>query len=237
MSNSRNTYSNLVETPSLNHSDEEIEVPIANTHYPSIMEGNKQSSKCIAILRRIGLFFLTCFLLLTISLCFVYASKGHRGFYWLGTGLAILAFLSALKLHWMQSMDWDPKVRLVTLAQCAAIIFLCMGLMAVMYGPNLKESNRCSASTESFYIGGYITNLKYGGLQLATSAVQVNAYATSFTLGQRYPEGSAYYVQVITQPYQNDPAKPTQYCHVSNPTGTIPHANVTSIAVICDSSK
>jgi len=230
--NMSHKYSNTEsEAQSLTQADEEMEVPIVTTHYPSLMEdSSKKMSTCL----KVCLAFIIIFLMLTIFLCFVYASKGHPGFYWLGIGLTFLASISGLKLHWMQSMDWDSKVKWSTIAQGATVIFLCMGLMAVMYGPRLKAQVSCSANTEGYYIGGFITGLDYPGLLLGTNAVQISAGASSFTLGTPYPVGSTYTISVIQQPYQNDPNKPVQYCRVTNPSGTIAPANVTSIAIRCE---
>jgi len=215
--------------------DEEVDVPI--NHYPSLM--NQRPSKRLHICLRLLLAFIVIFLLLTICLCFVYASKRHSGFYWLGVGLVFLSGISALKLHWMDSMDWDNKVKWATILQGAAVIFLCMGLMAVMYGPKLKEQIQCSASTEAvYYIGGYISGLEYPGLMLGTHGTPISALATTFTLATPYPVGSSYTVAVIQQPYTNgDPSKQIQYCRVTNPYGMMVHANVTSIAVKCDYQK
>jgi len=219
-----------IEQDSLNGTGEEIDVPV-NSHYPSVI--NVGPSKRVSILIKICLAFLIIFLLLTISLCFVYASKGHPGFYLLGVGLVFLSFISGLKLHWMPSMDWDSKVKLATIAQGFAIIFLCCGLMAVMYGSKLKGQVQCSTNTAAYYVGGYITGLEYSGLLLGTSIITVNPGTTMFTFATPYSVGSDYTVTVIQQPYQTDPSKPTQYCRVQNPSGTVVHANVTSIDVRC----
>jgi len=219
-----------IEQDSLNGTGEEIDVPVVS-HYPSII---KQSSKRLPICLKICLAFLIIFLLLTISLCFVYASKGHPGFYWLGVGLVFLSFISGLKLHWMPSMDWDHKVKLATIAQGFSVIFLCMGLMAVMYGPKLKGQIQCSANTGAYYVGGYVTGLEYSGLLLGTSVLQINyPGSNAFTFTSPYAVGADYTVTVIQQPYSSDPSKPAQYCRIQNPTGTILHSNVTSISVRC----
>jgi len=228
MSLQRSKYDHIEETPL----EDEIEIPVTTSHYPTILED--RNSKRISLLLRICLFFIIIFLLLTVSLTFVYASKGHPGFYWLGIGVILLASISAIKLHWMADADWDNKVRWATIAQSLAVIFLCMGLMAVMYGPNFREQMRCSASSEGYYIGGYITGLESPNLQLGISAAQVLPYATSFTLGTRFSEGSMYTVSVIRQPYQSsDPSKTAQICEVNNPSGTIVRSNVSSVYLNC----
>jgi len=233
LSHPRSNYSNVEEARSLNQMDDEIEVPLSTNHYPAFVQD--RTSKRMSLLLKICLFFIIIFLLLTVALSFVYASKGHPGFYWLAVGLVVLASISAFKLHWMNSADWDNKVKCATIAQSLSVIFLCMGLMAVMYGPNLKDRTQCSVMNEQFYIGGYITGLDYGGLQLGTIGVQVPSGGTTFTLGTRFVEGTPYTVSVIQQPYlNNDPSKPVQFCRITNPSGTMGRANITSINVRCD---
>jgi len=229
MSNPRNKYAHIEETESL---EDEIEVPVSTTHYPPILED--RISKRMSILLKICLFFIIIFLLLTVSLSFVYASKGHPGFYLLAVGLILLASISAIKLHWMKDADWDSKVRWATIAQSLAVIFLCMGLMAVMYGPNLKEQIKCGSVPELYYIGGYTTGLTDPNLQLGISSTQVYPGATSFTLATRFSEGSRYTVSVVQQPFTNDPGKPTQYCSVNNGSGTVLRSNVSTISIKCE---
>jgi len=233
MSDPRTKYSNI-ESDS-NIAEEEIEVPIASSNYPSILED--RTSKRFGIVLKICVGLIGIFLLLTVSLCFVFASKGHPGFYWLGVALIVLSVISAVKLHWMKEMDWDNKVKYATVAQSGAVIFLCMGLMAVMYGPRLKEVG-CSANYSGFFVTGTISGLIDDNLVLANNGatLHVASKATSFAFGTRYIEGSTYMVSVAQQPYQSDPNKPTQYCLVQSPTGTIGHGNVTNVIIYCRST-
>jgi trimeric autotransporter adhesin len=91
-----------------------------------------------------------------------------------------------------------------------------------------------SCVTIEFTIGGTVSGLAGSGLVLQNNAgdsLSIGANGT-FTFGDSAPTGSAYNVTVLT-----NPSSPTQVCTVTNGTGTIGEANVTSVAVACETSS
>jgi hypothetical protein len=84
----------------------------------------------------------------------------------------------------------------------------------------------CAAST--FSVGGTITGLTQSGLLLANGADSTSpaANASSFSFPTKIASGAAYTATVTTQPSG-------ETCTVSNGSGTMASANVTSITVAC----
>ncbi|HEX7113859.1 MAG TPA: hypothetical protein VF193_01900 [Steroidobacter sp.] len=90
---------------------------------------------------------------------------------------------------------------------------------------------RCATST--FSIGGTVTGLLGSGLVLRNSAADelaVNANGP-FTFRQELAAGASYDVTIASQP--SDPA---QACSVSNGSGVVGSADVTSVAISCTTS-
>lgn len=88
--------------------------------------------------------------------------------------------------------------------------------------------------TTEFTIGGTVTGLRGEGLVLQNNGgdnLQIAVDGT-FTFTTSAPPGSAYNVTVAS-----NPSSPTQVCTVSNATGTIAAANVTSVSVTCQTSS
>jgi hypothetical protein len=85
-----------------------------------------------------------------------------------------------------------------------------------------------TCTDQPFSLGGSIAGLTTGGLVLANGSdvVNVAANAASFTLPHKVAYGSSYAVTVQTPPTG-------LACTVSNASGTMPAANVTSVAVVC----
>ncbi len=86
-----------------------------------------------------------------------------------------------------------------------------------------------TCTTDAFTVGGPITGLAGSGLVLTNnggSDLLVGAGQTSYAFV--LPNGSAYDIQVKTQP-----TSPRQTCVVSNGTGTVGAASVTNAAVTC----
>jgi ketosteroid isomerase-like protein len=85
----------------------------------------------------------------------------------------------------------------------------------------------------SYTIGGTVTGLAGTGLVLQNNAgnnLNITANGT-FTFTTTLVNGTSYNVTVLTQP-----TSPNQICSVTNATGTVTGANVTSVAVNCVSS-
>ncbi len=83
----------------------------------------------------------------------------------------------------------------------------------------------------SYLIGGTISGLAGTGLVLQDNGgnnLTVAAKATTFTFATGLQTGAAYAVTVLTQP-----SHPNQYCTVTNGTGTVAAANITTVAVSC----
>src|SRR5262249_53731058 len=85
-----------------------------------------------------------------------------------------------------------------------------------------------TCSDQPFTLGGSVSGLTSSGLQLSngTDTVQIPANATTFTFPTAVAYLGNYTVAVATQP-----AGLT--CSVSNATGTMPAANVSTVTVIC----
>jgi hypothetical protein len=85
-----------------------------------------------------------------------------------------------------------------------------------------------TCSSLSYNLGGTISGLTASGLVLSNGAdkLSVAANATSFTFANKVAYTSAYAVGVATQPTG-------MTCSVSNGTGTMPAADVTTVMVTC----
>ncbi len=83
----------------------------------------------------------------------------------------------------------------------------------------------------SYLIGGTVSGLNGTGLVLQDNGgdnLTVAAKATTFTFATGLKTGAAYAVTVLTQP-----SHPTQYCTVTNGTGNVASANISTVAVSC----
>jgi len=90
--------------------------------------------------------------------------------------------------------------------------------------------NACQTPPPTYTIGGTISGLTGGGLELQDNGgnnLTVSAGASSFTFNGSVPAGSSYSVTVLTQP-----SNPTQSCTVANGSGTA-NGNVTNIEITC----
>jgi ketosteroid isomerase-like protein len=96
-------------------------------------------------------------------------------------------------------------------------------------GPKPCTEN-CAAAPASYTIGGTVTGLAGTGLVLQNNGGNnLNITANgSFTFSTPIADGASYNVTVLTQP-----SSPNQICSVTNATGTVTGANVTSVAVNC----
>src|ERR1700733_12731921 len=85
-----------------------------------------------------------------------------------------------------------------------------------------------SAPIATYTVGGTVTGLKGGGLVLQDNSGAGLAVSApgAFTFMGELATGSAYSVTAATQP-------PAQQCEVSNGSGTVGTADVTSVAVAC----
>lgn len=83
-------------------------------------------------------------------------------------------------------------------------------------------------ATTTYTVGGTVSGLAGSGLTINGITITENG---AFTLGS-FSDGSAYNAQVTTQPYG-----PTQACTVTDGTGAVSGANVTSIDVSCVTSS
>jgi hypothetical protein len=92
-----------------------------------------------------------------------------------------------------------------------------------------------SCSTNSFSVGGSVSGLQGTGLTLTDNggdAITLGAGAASFTFPTQLQSGSAFLVQIQTQP-----SSPTQQCTITGQTGTVGAGNVTSVSVNCNTSS
>jgi galactose oxidase-like protein len=89
----------------------------------------------------------------------------------------------------------------------------------------------CTTTTVTYTIGGTISGLSSGGLQLQDNGgnnLSVTAGATSFTFPTPIASGSTYNVTISSQPNY-----PSQTCAVTNGSGAVGNANITSIQITC----
>jgi hypothetical protein len=87
-------------------------------------------------------------------------------------------------------------------------------------------------AAEGYTIGGQVSGLEGSGLVLQNNGgddLAIDADG-SFSFGTALADGNGYSANVLTQP-----ASPDQYCTVSNASGTVDGADVTDVAVTCDS--
>lgn len=91
-----------------------------------------------------------------------------------------------------------------------------------------------SCSTSTFSVGGAVSGLSGSGLVLRNNGVDdLSVIANgAFSFATPLESGGTYNVTVASQP-----TNPTQTCTVSNGTGTIEGANITSIAVSCATTE
>ncbi len=85
------------------------------------------------------------------------------------------------------------------------------------------------AATPTYSIGGTISGLTASGLKLTNNggnSLTVTSGATAFTFTTKLPSGSAYDVEVSTQPTG-------ETCTASANTGTVGTSNVTSVVITC----
>ena len=95
---------------------------------------------------------------------------------------------------------------------------------------NVAVSCTASSTNTGVTIGGMVTRLAGSGLVLQDNggdSLTVTANG-AFTFKTSLAAGAAYAVTVSTQP-----TSPTQYCVVTNGSGTVASANVTSVTVMC----
>jgi 6-phosphogluconolactonase (cycloisomerase 2 family) len=89
----------------------------------------------------------------------------------------------------------------------------------------------CTTFTST--VSGTITGLNGGGLVLKDSVsgnttAALTAGATSFTISPAINSGANYNVVVMTQP-----TTPSQYCTITNPSGTVVGTAITNVGVTC----
>ena len=81
----------------------------------------------------------------------------------------------------------------------------------------------------SFTLGGYVSGLTGSGLKLSYNGAPLTISRNgAFTASTAVTTGTAYTIAIATQP-----TNPAQSCVVSNGSGTIGSANVTSVRVFC----
>jgi 6-phosphogluconolactonase len=93
-----------------------------------------------------------------------------------------------------------------------------------------SSSSSGGGSATTYAVGGTVIGVSGSGLVLQDDGGDNLAVSASgaFTFATRLVRGAAYAVTVHTQP-----SSPAQYCTVTNGTGTMTAANVTSVTVTC----
>jgi 6-phosphogluconolactonase len=92
-------------------------------------------------------------------------------------------------------------------------------------------SVQVTCTTNLYTIGGTVSGLVGTGLVLQDNGgdnLLVNAGATSFTFNTAIASGGSYNVTVFSQPFS-----PSQTCRVTNSSGPVTNANITSVQITC----
>lgn len=95
-------------------------------------------------------------------------------------------------------------------------------------------SVQVTCTTDSFTIGGTTSGLTGTGLVLLDNGgnnLTISAGATSFTFTAPIASGASYNVTVFSQP-----SNPSQTCGITNGSGPVTNANITSVQVACTAS-
>jgi 6-phosphogluconolactonase len=110
-----------------------------------------------------------------------------------------------------------------------------LALLMVGCGGGGGDSGSAPPPPPSYTVGGTVTGLTGSGLVLQTNAGDLVAVSAAvgvsrghFTFANQLGSGAAYAVTVKTQP-----SAPVQNCTVTNGSGTVGTANVTTVAVAC----
>ena len=122
-------------------------------------------------------------------------------------------------------VDISIKVR-----QTAAAIGFAMALSGCTGGVHDSGSGGGATTAPQYTVGGTVSGLAGSGLVLASNTGETVNVSTdgAFSFRTTFPDGSPYYVLVLTQP-----GTPTQTCIANNGSGTIQSSNVTGITVTC----
>jgi 6-phosphogluconolactonase (cycloisomerase 2 family) len=115
-------------------------------------------------------------------------------------------------------------------------LLFCLALTAACGGGGDSGSGNGSGGGGGgggpYHIGGTATGLAGSGLVLQINGGETVSVATSgsFQFSTALASNAAYSVTVVTQP-----GSPTQYCSLANAAGVVASADITSIAVTCNS--
>jgi len=114
------------------------------------------------------------------------------------------------------------NVRLWLLLPGVLVLISCSSLMSC-------SSGGTSSLGSSFTLGGYVSGLTGSGLKLTYNGTPLPITRNgAFTASTAVTTGTSYTIAVATQP-----TNPAQTCVVSNGSGTVGTANVTSVRVFC----
>jgi hypothetical protein len=116
------------------------------------------------------------------------------------------------------------SLRLTVVALCMAVLHACGGGGA--------STGSGGQPAQHYSVGGSVSGLSGSGLQLSDGSgtpLSVSANG-AFTFPTQVASGASYAITIATQP-----TNPTQDCAVSNGSGRVGSANVTSITVTCGS--
>ena len=130
---------------------------------------------------------------------------------------------------WLSSICAARQIPFMVVACAAALVSACGG------GGGGGGSGGGGGTTPpaTYTVGGSVSGLKGSGLVLqdnGSNNLSVAADATTFTFSTSLAGGAAYSIKVLTQP-----TNPSQVCSVSEGSGSVASANVTSVSIACTS--
>ncbi len=117
------------------------------------------------------------------------------------------------------------------LARPEATIFILLGVVSMLLASCSSFPGRLYAPAAQYTIGGMVSGLTGAGLVLRDDGgndLSVGAGAASFTFTHTVSSGRSFDVTVFSQP-----SNPTQTCVVTNGSGVVSSANITSVQVTC----
>lgn len=106
-------------------------------------------------------------------------------------------------------------------------------LMCAACSSHAASSEDPDGGHAAFTVGGTVEGLAGTGLMLRSASGEILAVAgSSFTFATPVDSGGHYAVEIIAQP-----SAPTQACELSNASGEVDDADITNLAIVCQTRR